>query len=66
MPKYSVILPIYNCAAYLESAIHSVLDQPYSDYELIISNNRSTDETELILEKYKYNSKIKVVTTLTK
>ena len=63
MPKYSVILPIYNCAAYLESAIHSVLDQPYSDYELIISNNRSTDETELILEKYKYNSKVKVVTT---
>ena len=56
MPKYSVILPIYNCAAYLESAIHSVLDQPYSDYELIISNNRSTDETELILELVKVST----------
>ena len=66
MLKYSVILPIYNCAAYLESAIHSVLDQPYTDYEFIISNNQSTDETESILEKYRYNSKIKVVTTLTK
>ena len=63
MPKYSIILPIYNCAPFIESAIQSVLDQPYSDYELIISNNQSTDETELILKKYKYNSKIKVVTT---
>lgn len=63
MPKYSVILPIYNCAPYVEAAICSVLDQDYADYELIISNNQSTDDAELILEKYKHNSKIKIFTT---
>ena len=61
--KYSIILPVYNCAAYLESAIHSVLDQSYTDYEFIISNNQSTDETPLLLEKYKNNRKIKLINT---
>lgn len=61
--KYSIILPVYNCAHYIESAIRSVLDQPYTDYELIISNNQSTDETPLLLEKYKNIPKIKLINT---
>ncbi|MEM7478824.1 MAG: glycosyltransferase family 2 protein [Planctomycetota bacterium] len=39
----SIGMPIYNAAAYLEEAIASLLKQTYGDFELIISDNRSTD-----------------------
>lgn len=43
--KYSIILPIRNVRPYIESAVNSVLQQKYSDYELIISDNQSDDGT---------------------
>ncbi len=42
-PKVSVSIPTYNSAIYLVEAIESVLDQTYSDFELIIVDNCSTD-----------------------
>lgn len=52
MPKISVILPVYNGEAYLPLAIDSVLAQTYTDFELIIINDASTDATEFIIQKY--------------
>jgi len=49
MPKYSIILPVRNAARYVPAALASVLRQPYSDYELIISNNHSQDDTAAYL-----------------
>ena len=43
--KYSIILPVRNVRPYIESAVNSVLQQKYSDYELIISDNQSDDGT---------------------
>lgn len=43
VPALSVILPVYNGLAYLEAAIDSVLNQTFSDFELIIINDGSTD-----------------------
>ncbi len=52
MPKVSVCIPTYNTARYLPEAIESVLAQEFTDYELIICDNASTDETPEICRAY--------------
>lgn len=47
-PNVSLSLPVYNGEKYLASAIDSILQQDYTDFELIISDNFSTDGTEQI------------------
>lgn len=51
-PKVSIGLPIYNAERYLAEAIDSILAQTYTDFELIISDNASTDRTQEICLKY--------------
>lgn len=51
-PIISVGLPVYNGEKYIESSIKSVLDQSFSDFELIISDNASTDGTEEICREF--------------
>ena len=50
--QISVILPFYNGDRYLHQAINSILNQSYSDFELIIINDGSTDKTESIITSY--------------
>jgi len=52
MPKISVIISTYNDAALLPKAIDSVLAQSFGDFELLVFNDASTDNTELILKDY--------------
>ena len=58
-PAISVILPTYNCAEYLEESIQSILNQTFSDFELIIVNDGSTDDTDNILASLK-DSRVRV------
>jgi len=51
-PRISIGLPVYNGADYLKDAIESILTQTFGDFELIISDNASTDETEKICRLY--------------
>lgn len=51
-PKVSVGLPVYNAEKYVRAAIDSILAQTFTDFELIISDNASTDETPAICEYY--------------
>jgi glycosyltransferase involved in cell wall biosynthesis len=51
-PEISIGLPVYNGENYLEQAIESFLDQSFGNFELIISNNASTDSTHEISLKY--------------
>jgi glycosyltransferase involved in cell wall biosynthesis len=52
MEKVSIILPTYNCANYVGAAVESVLKQTYKNYELIIINDGSTDNTDEIVAQY--------------
>lgn len=54
---------VYNCADTLPEAIESIINQTYSNWELIICDDCSTDETWAVLERYqaKYPEKIKLV-----
>lgn len=52
MPKVSVCIPTYNSARYLDAAIESVLTQEFTDYELVICDNASTDETPELCRRY--------------
>jgi len=51
-PRVSIGLPVYNGQSYLAEAIDSLLAQTFEDFELIISDNASTDRTELICRSY--------------
>ena len=53
MPKLSIIIPVYNAAKYLSQCIDSVLAQTFTDFELILVNDGSTDESEKICLSYK-------------
>ena len=53
MPNVSIILPIYNSEKYVESTLKSVLAQTYTDWELIIIDDCSTDRSMDIVEQYK-------------
>lgn len=61
-PKVSVLIPAYNYAHYLSEAIDSVLGQTYKNFELIVVDNCSTDNTEEIVNNYaKHDTRIKFV-----
>jgi glycosyltransferase involved in cell wall biosynthesis len=51
-PMVSIGLPVYNGEAYLRQLLDSVLAQTFGEFELIISDNASTDRTEMICREY--------------
>jgi glycosyltransferase involved in cell wall biosynthesis len=57
----SVIIPNYNYAKYLNERIHSVFSQTYQDIEVIILDDCSTDDSKLIIEKYRKNPKTNAI-----
>jgi glycosyltransferase involved in cell wall biosynthesis len=52
MPRITIGMPVYNGALYLKQAIESVLSQSFADFELVISDNASTDATSEICKEY--------------
>ncbi|MDF1513902.1 MAG: glycosyltransferase [Anaerolineae bacterium] len=61
MPAISVVIPSYNHAAYIGQAVQSVLDQSFDDWELIIIDDGSQDESLRVLSTYR-DSRIQVHT----
>lgn len=61
MSSISILLAVYNGAKYLDSALQSICDQDFQDWELIAVENGSTDDTFEILQKWnQIDSRIKV------
>ncbi len=51
-PKVSVCIPTYNYSRYLPETIESVLNQSYGDYELLVVDDCSTDNSRQVIDKY--------------
>lgn len=56
----SVIIPVYNQARYVEEAIRSVLAQSYTELELLIINDASTDDTGRIISKFANQERVSI------
>ncbi len=51
-PKVSVLIPTFNYARYLPEAIESVLEQDFQDYELLVVDDCSEDESQSVIRRY--------------
>ena len=51
-PKVTVVIPVYNCQRYVAEAIDSILEQTFSDFELLLIDDGSTDGSRDILGSY--------------
>ena len=60
MPKISVLLPVYNCEKFIVETIESVLQQTYTDFELLIIDDCSTDTTIAFIEQFN-DSRIQLI-----
>jgi glycosyltransferase involved in cell wall biosynthesis len=57
-PKVSVLIPTYNYGRYLEEALSSVLNQTFSDFEVVIVDNCSTDNTRKVVSAYESDPRV--------
>jgi len=61
MPKVSVILPCYNGARWIGQSIESVLAQTYKNFELIVVDDGSTDNSRKIISSYLYDERVRYI-----
>lgn len=54
-PKISIIVPVYNSGQYIHECIDSVINQTFTDWELILVNDGSTDKSAEICSRYSAN-----------
>lgn len=59
---YSIIIPVYNVEKYLNRCVDSVLNQSFTDYEIILVDDGSTDSSGSICKEYLIDTRIKLVT----
>ena len=60
-PRVSIICPNYNYARYLNQRLDSILAQTYTDFELILLDDASTDDSSAIIESYRSNPRVSAV-----
>lgn len=52
MPKFSIIIPVYNVEKYIKNCLDSIMNQSFDDYEVIVVNDGTKDDSMDIVEKY--------------
>ena len=60
MPKVSVVIPNYNHARFLRRRIETVLNQSFQDFEVILLDDCSTDDSRSILSEYAHDPKVRI------
>ncbi len=61
-PTVSVLMPVYNAEKFINEAVESILNQTFSEFEFIIINDGSTDQSEAILKDFqKRDQRVKVI-----
>ena len=63
-PKLSIIVPVYNVEHYLRKCVDSLLVQDYSDYEIILVDDGSTDSSSAICDEYASTNQTSNITHL--
>ncbi|VXC81003.1 glycosyltransferase [Pseudomonas sp. 9Ag] len=61
MPKVSVMMPTYNAESFISEALDSILSQDYSDFQIVVSDDASTDGTASIIRRYKEKFPDKII-----
>jgi glycosyltransferase involved in cell wall biosynthesis len=59
--KFSIIIPTYNRADLIEETLSTILKQSYTNYEIIVVDNCSTDNTEKVLQPYAADNRIRYI-----
>lgn len=62
-PKVSVVIPAYNNVQYIAETLDSVLNQTYDDYEVVIADHSSSDGTMDVIETYRDNPKLRILSS---
>ena len=52
MPKFSIIIPVYNVEKYIRKCLDSVFSQTYKDYEVIVINDGTKDNSMEMIKDY--------------
>lgn len=60
IPQITVLLPVYNCELYVQTAVQSILNQTYTDFEFLIIDDASTDATVALIKKLE-DSRIQLI-----
>lgn len=61
MPKFSVVIPAYNCSHLIHQAVDSVLHQNFNDFEILIVDDGSIDDTQKVVQKYLSSEKLRYI-----
>jgi glycosyltransferase involved in cell wall biosynthesis len=62
VPKISIVMPVYNSDRYISTAIESILNQTFSDFELLIWDDGSTDRSRELADQYaELDSRVRVI-----
>jgi glycosyltransferase involved in cell wall biosynthesis len=61
MPRVSIVVPNYNCEPYLTERLESLLGQTYRDFELIIVDDGSSDDSRAVIERFGHERRIRIL-----
>ena len=62
-PRVSVVVPSYNNARFIEATLDSVLAQTFTDFELVVADHSSTDDTWMLLQRYSDDPRVRLLVT---
>ena len=57
MPFFSIIIPVYNVEKFLQECVNSVIEQLFKNYEIILIDDGSTDESGIMCDRFAENNK---------